>query len=140
MPYPYPTSEAVSAVMRANRKTDSGPERALRAALHRQGLRFRKNRLITTPHLQTRADIVFPADKVAVFVDGCYWHSCPDHGTSPRQNTAYWGPKLARNRERDGQVIRALGQEGWLVLRIWEHEAKLVMTALAARRASAGVP
>jgi DNA mismatch endonuclease, patch repair protein len=68
-----------------------------------------------------RPDVVFTRAKVAVFVDGCFWHSCPDHGTSPTRNADYWGPKLARNAERDREQTAALKAAGWTVVRIWEH-------------------
>lgn len=119
--YPFPSSPAASAVMRSNRKTDSKPEVRLRSALHRRGLRFRKNVLIRTDTVAVRPDIVFPARKVAVFVDGCFWHRCPEHGVSPRTNVDYWRAKLDRNVERDSRVADSLGDAGWRVLRIWEH-------------------
>jgi DNA mismatch endonuclease (patch repair protein) len=107
--------------MRANRKTGSKPEVQLRSALHRKGLRFRKNLLIRLSTLRVRPDIAFPGRKVAVFVDGCFWHRCPEHGVAPRSNPGYWGPKLARNVARDRQVDAELGREGWIVVRTWEH-------------------
>jgi DNA mismatch endonuclease (patch repair protein) len=65
---------------------------------------------------------VFTKNRVAVFVDGCFWHCCPVHGATPKANAAYWGPKLARNRERDHEVTLALEKENWIVVRVWEHE------------------
>jgi DNA mismatch endonuclease (patch repair protein) len=108
--------------MRANRKTGSKPEVRLRSALHRRGLRFRKNQLIRLSTLRVRPDIVFPSRKVAVFVDGCFWHQCPEHGVSPRSNNEYWGPKLDRNVARDANVLRVLSCHGWTCVRAWEHE------------------
>src|SRR4051794_39523117 len=100
--YPYPDSEAVVAVMKANRRSDTGPEVATRALLHRLGLRFRKDYLIKLPETRgVRADIAFSRQRLAVFIDGCFWHGCPEHGHMPRRNTHYWGPKLARNARRD---------------------------------------
>lgn len=119
--YPRPASEAVSKVMRGNRKTDSRPEAALRRELHRRGLRYRKNPAIRTGIGIVRPDLVFPSAKVAVFVDGCFWHSCPVHGNSPTTNRAYWEPKLQRNRERDARGTASLIADKWTVLRIWEH-------------------
>lgn len=107
--------------MRANRKTGSKPEVRLRSALHRRGLRFRKNLLIRLDGLRVRPDIVFPKQKVAVFVDGCFWHRCLTHGASPRANSAYWTAKLDRNVKRDSLVSSALGESGWSVVRVWEH-------------------
>jgi DNA mismatch endonuclease (patch repair protein) len=108
--------------MRANRKRDTAPELALRRALHAKGYRYNVNRLIRTPNLRVRPDIVFPRRHVAVFIDGCFWHGCDLHGTHPRSNPAYWGPKLAANKARDARNTAALTVEGWRVVRIWEHE------------------
>jgi len=72
--------------------------------------------------LRREADIVFPTEKVAVFIDGCFWHACPAHGSNPQANVDYWTPKLARNVERDRETDAALKSAGWLVIRIWEHE------------------
>lgn len=107
--------------MRANRKRDTQPEMAVRSAAHRLGLRYR---VATRPLPDQRftADLVFRTARVAVFIDGCFWHGCPDHGTSPRTNSSYWGPKLTRNRARDKAVMEALRAAGWVGLRIWEHE------------------
>jgi len=110
--------------MRAIRRTDTKPEIALRQALHRQGYRFRKDyRLDLADGKRVRPDIAFTARKVAVFVDGCFWHACPDHGSKPRNNEWYWGPKLLRNVERDRAADTALGEAGWTVIRLWEHES-----------------
>lgn len=121
LPYPHPTSKAVTAVMKGNRKTGSSPEVALRSALHRLGLRFRKNYAICIDGRLIRPDIVFVRVRVAVFVDGCFWHRCPEHGTTPRANTAYWGPKLERNVRRDRENDVALRAAGWTSIRVWEH-------------------
>src|SRR6266542_4368518 len=96
LPYPHPTSAAVSAVMRANRKTGSSPEVGVRRALFHLGLRFRKNLAIRMAGVQVRPDVVFTRQRVAIFIDGCFWHACPDHGNVPRANTLYWAPKLER--------------------------------------------
>jgi DNA mismatch endonuclease (patch repair protein) len=108
--------------MRANPRTGTRPEQRLRCALHRAGLRFRKDFPIVTPERRVRPDIVFTRARLAVFVDGCFWHRCPQHGNVPRANTRYWAPKLERNVLRDREVDRALTVCGWRVLRIWEHE------------------
>ena len=108
--------------MRAIKRTGTKPETALRSALHRQGYRFRKDhRLDLAPGSRVRPDIVFTARRVAVFVDGCFWHACPDHGRDPASNEWYWGPKLRRNVERDRAADAALAAAGWQVIRIWEH-------------------
>lgn len=122
LPYPVATSEAVAARMRSNRRRDSGPELALRAQLHRLGLRFRVDLAIRTPARVVRPDVVFTRARLAVFVDGCFWHCCPEHGNVPRANSGYWRPKLERNVARDRAVDEALAHAGWRVLRAWEHE------------------
>lgn len=109
--------------MRSNRRTDTGPERELRSALHRAGLRFRKDYRVNLPGMRVRVDVAFPRQKLAVFVDGCFWHRCPQHATDPKINSDFWERKLRQNAERDREVNATLGAAGWTVLRIWEHEA-----------------
>ena len=121
LPYPHPTSAEVTARMRANRQTDTKPEIQLRSALHRLGFRFRKEYPVRAGGRTRRVDIAFPREKLAVFVDGCFWHSCPEHGTTPAANAAYWIPKLEKNVARDKATTQALEAEGWSVLRLWEH-------------------
>jgi DNA mismatch endonuclease, patch repair protein len=133
--YPHPTSAAATAVMRANRKKNTGPELALRRMLYSRGLRYRIHFPIRASTTLVKPDIVFPSRRVAVFVDGCFWHSCPEHGNNPKVNTGYWGPKLERNRQRDELVTRVLEADGWRVVRIWEHvptaaACELVLAAL----------
>lgn len=122
VPYPEPTSESASRIGKANRRTDTKPEQRLRSELHRRGLRFRKDLLVRAGDVRTHVDAAFTRRRLAVFVDGCFWHCCPEHGSSPRSNTAYWAPKLAANVARDRRVDAALTDAGWTVLRIWEHE------------------
>jgi DNA mismatch endonuclease (patch repair protein) len=107
--------------MRSNRRRDTGPELALRRLLHAAGLRYRVDAPIRTPHRLIRPDVVFSRRRLAVFVDGCFWHQCPQHGTMPRDPTGYWHAKLARNVERDLATTAGLQGAGWSVLRIWEH-------------------
>jgi DNA mismatch endonuclease (patch repair protein) len=107
--------------MRGNRKTDSKPEVLLRSHLHRRGLRFRKNVRLIVGGLAVRPDIVFPRARLAVFVDGCFWHKCPLHGVRPRSNPAYWNAKLGSNVARDATATAALEETGWHVVRVWEH-------------------
>jgi DNA mismatch endonuclease (patch repair protein) len=122
--YPHSSSEGRSANMRANRRTDTKPELALRRALHGRGYRYRKDyRLDLANGARVRPDIAFTARRVAVFVDGCFWHVCPEHGTSPAANTWYWEPKLRRNVQRDRAADEALTAAGWEVVRVWEHES-----------------
>ncbi|GAB2878564.1 very short patch repair endonuclease [Nocardioides pacificus] len=125
----WASSPAVRATMRGNRRTGTKPEMALRSALHATGLRFRKDYRLDLGNVKPRPDIVFTRAKVAVFVDGCYWHCCPDHGTQPNVNSDYWRPKLARNVERDREHDRALTEAGWAVVRVWEHESPGVAAA-----------
>lgn len=107
--------------MKSNRSRDTKPEIAVRKRLHAAGLRYRVDYRLLPP-LRTRADIVFTRRRVAVFIDGCFWHRCPVHASSPKLNSGYWGPKLDRNAERDAEVNTALTYAGWTVLRYWEHE------------------
>jgi len=103
------------------RLRDTKPERLLRTELHKRGLRYR----LHVPVLRgarRRPDIVFVAAKVAVFVDGCFWHVCPQHGTRPKANAEFWSAKLAANQERDRDTNRRLAAAGWKVIRVWEHE------------------
>ena len=110
--------------MRANRRKDTKPELALRRALHSRGYRYRKDyRLDLAGGTRVRPDIAFTARKVAVFVDGCFWHGCPQHGSRPAVNVWYWEPKLRRNTERDRAADAALAEAGWAVVRVWEHES-----------------
>ncbi len=108
--------------MQAIRRTDTKPEVALRAALHRLGLRFRKDFRIDLPAGRVRPDIVFTRARVAVFVDGCFWHACPEHGRQPTKNVGYWSPKLQRTADRDRLNTARLEANGWKVIRAWEHE------------------
>ena len=127
--------------MQANRRRDTRPELALRRELHRRGLRYR----VDAAPLRggRRADVLFRRARVAVFVDGCFWHRCPQHGSSPRTNSPYWQVKLDGNVERDAETTATLTREGWQVIRIWEHEptqdaADRVTRALWERRQDTG--
>jgi DNA mismatch endonuclease (patch repair protein) len=120
--YPAPLNEGRSRNMQANRRSNTKPEVVLRSALHRLGYRYRKDFRLDLEGVKVRPDIVFTARKVAVFVDGCFWHVCPDHGRQPTTNEWYWTPKLRRNMERDQTVNAALEAAGWTVVRLWEHE------------------
>lgn len=131
-------SEAISDLMRRFRSRDTRPEVKLRSALHRRGLRFRLHRSVPGAPRRT-IDIAFPSERVAVFVDGCFWHSCPRHGKTPDRNGAWWQDKLAANTTRDRDTDQLLTQAGWEVLRYWEHEdpidvANEVVRAVRSRR------
>lgn len=121
MPYPDPADAAASKVGKGNRRKETKPEVRLRSALHRRGFRFRKDHLLRCGEVRVRPDIVFTRRRVAVFVDGCFWHGCPDHQRVPSRNRAYWVPKLQGNMDRDRRVDAALIAAGWAVVRVWEH-------------------
>ncbi|WP_405133928.1 very short patch repair endonuclease [Nocardia sp. NBC_01388] len=128
------TDAATSARMAKQRRVNTAPELALRRELHRRGARFFIDRA-PLPKLRRRADIIFPRRKVAVYVDGCFWHSCPEHATAPKNNAQWWAEKLAGNVARDRDTDARLAQAGWTVVRVWEHEspdsaADLVMRSL----------
>ena len=118
--------------MQSTRQRDTAAEVVIRRLLHARGLRFRVDRQLL-PELRRRTDIVFKSARVAVFVDGCFWHSCPIHRTSPRANREWWAEKLERNRRRDEDTNRRLRAAGWLVVRIWEHETPAAAAARIAR-------
>ena len=108
--------------MQANRSRDTKPELNVRRILHSRGLRYRVA-ITPDPALRRKADIVFTRAKVAVFIDGCFWHGCPEHGrTEFRHNAHYWPGKIATNLARDIDTNLRLAQLGWTVLRFWEHE------------------
>jgi DNA mismatch endonuclease (patch repair protein) len=119
--FPRPSSDAALSRMKAAKPRDTAPEMALRSEIHRRGFRYRVD---TKPlkELNRRADIVFRPTKVAVFVDGCFWHGCPIHGTMAKANTEFWQAKIQQNRERDKDTNQKLKEAGWKVIRIWEHE------------------
>lgn len=106
---------------RANRGRDTQPEMRLRSALHRRGMRYRIHRRVE-PDVRASVDIAFPSAKVAVFVDGCFWHRCPEHATIPKANGDWWRAKLEGNVARDRRTDEALSSRGWTVIRVWEHE------------------
>jgi DNA mismatch endonuclease (patch repair protein) len=106
--------------MKTQRRRDTRPEVALRSALHAAGYRFRVDYRIAGT--RRRADVAFPSCRVAVFVDGCFWHGCPDHGTWPKQNADWWRRKIEANRSRDRDTDRRLAELDWTVVRVWEHE------------------
>ena len=108
--------------MKGNRRRDTVPEMAVQRAVHAFGLRYRVDAR-PLEDLNRRADLVFSRSRVAVFIDGCYWHGCPDHGTAARTNDDYWSAKIQRNRERDRETDALLASAGWTVLRFWEHES-----------------
>ncbi|MGW5388025.1 very short patch repair endonuclease [Nocardia sp. NPDC003963] len=115
------TDPATSARMSRQRRAHTAPELALRRELHRRGLRYFVDRAPLRGQ-RRRADLVFPRRRIAVYVDGCFWHRCPEHATDPKNNAAWWAEKLAGNVARDRATDSALRAAGWQVVRIWEHE------------------
>jgi DNA mismatch endonuclease, patch repair protein len=110
------TKEKRSKIMAAIHSKDTKPELSLRKALWVRGLRYR------IQYGKEKIDIAFPSQKIAVLVDGCFWHGCPLHSHLPKSNEEYWVPKLKKNIERDHAKNQRLEAEGWTVLRFWEHE------------------
>ncbi|WSD68649.1 very short patch repair endonuclease [Streptomyces sp. NBC_01591] len=124
--------------MQAIRSRDTKPERLIRRLVHASGLRYRVAAK-PLPDLRRTADMVFRPAKVAVFIDGCYWHGCPEHYVPPKTNPGYWSDKVARNVARDRDTDQRLAEAGWLVLRFWEHQdsdtcALTIVSAVRERR------
>ncbi|MGK7221242.1 very short patch repair endonuclease [Kocuria sp. LUK] len=119
------TSTSTSHRMSLQRRRDTEPEMLLRRELHRRGMRYRVDAgLPGIP--RRRADVLFPRRRIAVFVDGCFWHACPLHATTPQNNGAWWQKKLESNVARDRDTDSRLKAQGWIVLRFWEHEDMVV--------------
>ena len=122
VPYdPWATSENIRKSMLGNKRRDTVPELAVRRLLHAAGLRYRVD-FAPLKGYRRRADVVFTKARIAVFIDGCFWHGCPIHYRVPGTNVGYWEPKIARNVERDAETTLALTEAGWRVLRYWEHD------------------
>jgi DNA mismatch endonuclease (patch repair protein) len=117
----WASSAATRRMMQGNRRRDTAPELAVRRLLHASGCRYRVD-MQPLPDLRRRADIVLTRQKIAVFIDGCYWHGCPLHGTTPLTNRSYWSSKVAANRARDADTNTRLQEAGWHPARYWEHE------------------
>jgi DNA mismatch endonuclease (patch repair protein) len=123
VPEVMPSSSHATATMRANRGRDTGPEVVLRSALHARGLRFRKDlRLDLGDRRRARPDIVFSRLRLAIFVDGCFWHGCTEHRSLPVSNAAFWKQKIEATARRDEQQAAWLRAAGWSVVRVWEHD------------------
>lgn len=136
----WATSEATRRSMKGNRGRDTAPEMAVRRIVHSRGLRYRVDARPVAA-LNRRADLVFSRGKVAVFIDGCFWHGCPDHHTVAKSNANYWAEKVTNNRDRDADTSERLQERGWLVLRFWEHQppnevAEAIIVAVLDRRTS----
>lgn len=121
---PTASSSGVSARMSRQATRETAPEVGIRLALHGRGYRYRVHYPVPGA-TRRRIDIAFPRRRVAVFVDGCFWHGCRDHRTIPRANHTWWRAKLAENADRDRETARLLEEDGWTVIRVWEHEAVL---------------
>lgn len=123
--------------MRDQRRKDTTPELSLRRVLHASGARYRVN--YPVPGLPRRSiDIAFPKQRVAVFVDGCFWHGCPTHAVAPKHNGEWWAAKLAGNALRDAATSRHLEALGWTVIRVWEHVIAEDAAALIRTRLNSG--
>lgn len=137
----WASSPAVRAVMRGNKGRDTRPELALRSALHALGLRYRVG-VRPLPALRRTADLVFTRDKVAVFLDGCYWHGCAQHYRPSRKNPEFWSAKIQANQNRDRETDCLLQEAGWESVRVWEHEppdtAAARIAALLRRKRTGG--
>lgn len=125
---PPASSPAALRRMKQQRQRDTRPELELRSVLHRAGLRFRVD--YPLPGLRRRGDVVFPGRRVAVFVDGCFWHGCPEHATWPKANAEWWRAKIEANVARDRDSDARLTEAGWAVVRVWEHEHSDVAAAI----------
>ncbi|MFI7618274.1 very short patch repair endonuclease [Nonomuraea terrae] len=128
----WASSEAVRRRMQRQRTRDTGPEMAVRRLLHKSGLRYRVD-IAPLAGLRRRADIVFGSARVAVFIDGCFWHGCPEHGMrATHVNSSYWSAKVVRNQARDESTDEYLKAAGWDVIRVWEHEEPAAVAAFIA--------
>lgn len=119
----WASTPAVRASMRSNRGRDTAPEMVIRRRLHALGLRYRVS-VRPLVNLRRTADIVFTRRRVAVFIDGCFWHGCPEHYQAPANNGSFWAAKVVANRSRDLDTDARLREAGWLPLRFWEHEVR----------------
>ncbi|MDO9410088.1 very short patch repair endonuclease [Patulibacter sp.] len=127
---PTPKDAGTRRRMQAVKRRDTKPELLLRSELHRRGLRFFVDRA-PLPKMRRRADLVFPRKKVAVYVDGCFWHGCPIHGTWPKNNAEWWRAKIEGNQARDRDTDKRLVDAGWTVIRVWEHEGLIAADRVA---------
>jgi DNA mismatch endonuclease (patch repair protein) len=127
----WASTPAVRRVMQGNKSRDTKPEIAVRSAVHALGMRYRVSAR-PLRHLRRTADLVFRNARVAVFVDGCFWHGCPEHHAPPKTNAGYWATKIQGNKSRDEDTTEQLRMKGWTVLRFWSHEEPLsVATQIA---------
>ncbi|MFV3116676.1 very short patch repair endonuclease [Gordonia amicalis] len=139
----WASSSAVRASMQSNRRRDTSPELAVRRLVHAAGLRYRVDFAPLDDHRRLRADLVFTRAHVAVFIDGCFWHGCPQHHTVAKTNAEYWARKVQTNMDRDERFNALLEKAGWSVLRFWEHEepasvARSIVRVVSAAGAKSG--
>jgi DNA mismatch endonuclease (patch repair protein) len=127
--------------MQVQRRRDTSCEMQVRSLLHHAGFRYRVDAR-PLPDYRRRADLVFTRSRTAVFIDGCFWHGCPEHRSPPKANASWWRAKIARNRERDAETDERLRAAGWTVIRVWEHEdpsdAAARIAEIVLRRRDAG--
>lgn len=123
----WASSEQTRRSMIGNRSRDTRPELAVRSLVHAAGLRYRVDFSPLSDRRRLRADLVFTRSRVAIFIDGCFWHGCPDHHTVAKTNADFWAMKVARNRVRDDETNVSLREAGWTVLRFWEHEPAVIV-------------
>ena len=109
------------------RRSSTGPELAIRQELFRRGHRYRIDYRL--PGLRTRADLAFPRERLAIYVDGCFWHRCPIHSTSPLTNALWWEAKLHDNEQRDRKIVDGAASAGWVVRRYWSHEDPIAVAS-----------
>lgn len=110
--------------MKNVRVRDTGPEMAIRRLMFAAGMRYRVNYRPKELNIgRSSIDIAFPQKRVAIFIDGCFWHGCPLHGELPKENREWWDRKFVENKERDARITEQLEKSGWYVLRFWEHES-----------------
>ncbi|WP_081902670.1 very short patch repair endonuclease [Lentzea aerocolonigenes] len=138
----WASSAATRASMQGNKARDTKPELALRSAVHALGLRYRVSAR-PLPQLRRTADMVFTSAKVAVFLDGCFWHGCAEHHTVAATNASFWAEKVRTNQARDRDTNQRLAEVGWLSVRVWEHEdpaeaAKAIAQVVRERRGTVG--
>lgn len=126
----WASSRATRATMQANRSRDTKPELAVRRILHAAGLRYRVAARVE-PDVRRTVDVVFTRQRIAVLIDGCFWHGCPEHWVLPKTNIEYWQEKIDRNTARDRDTDARLAERGWTVLRFWEHEVRADAGAVA---------
>jgi DNA mismatch endonuclease (patch repair protein) len=139
-----PVDPSVSGRFSRTRGRDTKPELLVRRELHRLGYRYRVN-YAPVPGLRRTADVVFTKQRIAVFIDGCFWHGCPDHFVPPKTRAEFWAAKIGGNMERDADTTRLLGQAGWEVLRFWEHQTAsevvtTIVEVLSSSRLAPGTP